>query len=118
MTHELIDAVSMRDGGTTYVALRTPAQGAVTYWFDYSLPWDGRARKIREVRGEKSVVLEAGSAEERAACQEVPALLVKQFGGAAVSEFESGEVENPGKGSWFYAFNFLRLCVKEGKLNA
>jgi hypothetical protein len=117
VSYELIDAMSMRDGGSTYVSLRAPTRRTVTYWFDYSLPWDGRARQIREVQGEESRVLQVGTPEELAACQQVRSVLIAQFGNAAVSQFEAGAGENPGKGPWFYAFNFLRLCVKEGKLN-
>lgn len=29
---------------------------------------------------------------------------------------ESGQLANPNEGDWFYAFNFLCLCVKEEKL--
>jgi hypothetical protein len=117
MTHELIDAMSLRDGGTTYVSLRSPKEGVVSYWFDYSLPWDGRTRQIRKVEGKKSSMLAPASPEERVACQRVRSALVEQFGQSAVSQFESGRLPNPGKGRWFYAFNFLRLCVQEHKLD-
>jgi hypothetical protein len=117
VSYELIDAMSMRDGGSTYVSLRAPTHGPVTYWFDYSLPWDGRARQIREVRGEESWVLPIGTPEERAACQQVRSVLIENFGSTAVSQFEAEAAKNPGEGPWFYAFNFLRLCLKEGKLN-
>ena len=109
--------MSMRDGGTTFVAIRTPAGNSVTYWFDFSLPWDGRARQVRKIEGEESVALAVGSHQELMACQAVRAVLVARFSDSVVSEFESKDAGNPGKGKWFYAFNFLRLCHKEGKLN-
>lgn len=117
VTSVLTDANSMRDGGTTYVSLRMPTQSEVTYWFDYSLPWDGRVRQIRRVEGDESVVLPVGSPQEAWACHAVRAVLVAQFSERVVSQFVSGKVENPGEGVWFYAFNFLRLCVKEAKLH-
>jgi hypothetical protein len=117
MTLELVDAMSMRDGGTTYVALQDPSHGVVTYTFDYSLPWDRRARHITRAVGGTATVLPVSSAEEREAFQQVRMLLVGQFGEQAVAAFEHGLTENLGVGHWFYVFNFLALCVKEGKVS-
>jgi len=44
----LLEAMTMRDGGTTFVVVEEPEVGQTTYTFDYSLPWDGRARYITE----------------------------------------------------------------------
>lgn len=116
MSCELVDANSLRDGGSTFVTLRMPTQSVVTYWFDYSLPWDGRVRHVRMTLGEHSSFLEPGGQDELSACNALRSVLVENFGESVVSRFESGDVENPGKERWYYAFNFLRLCIKEGKL--
>jgi hypothetical protein len=117
MTLILLDAMTLRDGGTTSVLVGEPPLGQATYEFDYSLPWDGRAREITK-RGPdgSSCKLEVSGPQELAACELIKSLLSSEFGESLVSNFINGSVGNPGQGKWFYAFNFLRLAVKEGKL--
>jgi len=117
MTLQLVDAMTLRDGGTTCVSLRTPYQNVITYTLDYALPLNGRARYITRTCGDISEKLPIGGAQEQRACEEVRALLVAQCTESTVAKFLSGQIENPGEEHWFYAFNFLRLCNQEGKLD-
>jgi hypothetical protein len=113
----LLDAMTLRDGDTTIVALEDEAGKRVTYTFDYSLPWDGRLRCIRQQNSDgSSCELEPNGIREAAACESVRSLLLSAFGESTVRNFALGRTDNPGKDKWFYAFNFLRLAAKEGKL--
>ena len=113
----LLDAMTMRDGGTTFVVVEKPDVGQITYTFDYSLPWDGRVRYITEHTADDfSTKLPINGPQELAACQLIRALLVAEFGESLVESFAKGEANNPGTEKWFYAFNFLRHAVKERKI--
>lgn len=118
MTVALLDAMTMRDGGTTFVVVEKREVGQVTYTFDYSLPWDGRARYITEhIADGSSKILPINGPQEIAACELIRALLVGEFGESLVESFAKGEANNPGSEKWFYAFNFLRHAVKEQKIH-
>jgi hypothetical protein len=114
MHAQLVDAMSMRDGGTTQVQL--VVQGApVAYTFDYALPWDGRPRSIIQVEpGKPSTTLLPN--DERAVCSLVRDILIKEFGKSTVCAFEADDLKNPGDGPWFYAFGFLGLALRERKV--
>ena len=116
---DLVYAMTLRDGGTTFVVIEDPALGQVTYTFDYKLPWDGRTRMITAQHADgPSHALLPNSPQELSICEQVKSLLSAQFGEQPVNGFLLGRVDNPGKDKWFYAFNFLRLAVKEGKFSA
>jgi hypothetical protein len=118
MALELLYAMTLRDGGTTFVVVDEPALGQVTYEFDYSLPSDGRLRYITKKSADgSSCTLEPKGPQELAACELIKSLLSFEFGAPLVTSYMRGTSDNPGKDKWFYAFNFLRLAAKEGKVS-
>jgi hypothetical protein len=112
----LIHAMTLRDGGTTSITVSRGLFGRVSYTVDYSLPWDGRKRSVfRGPAFAKDDVhrLEIGCEAERGIQQWLAESANRKFGQGVVRNFLSDHAENPGKGKWFYAMNFLRIMAKE-----
>ena len=113
----LIDAMSFRDGGTTTITLKTGFFRKVSYTIDFSLPHDGRPRFIfrgKPYTPKKDMQrLDIGSAEEVRIQNWLSEAAVRQFGQPAVQDFLEGRSQNPGRGKWGYALNFLNILTKE-----
>jgi hypothetical protein len=112
----LIDAMSLRDGGTTSITVSHGASQKVSYTVDYSLPWDGRKRYVfrgRPFEKAEAHRLEIGCSDEVGVQRWLMEAVSRKFGSALVQEFLAGGAKNPGKGKWFYALNFLNIMTKE-----
>jgi len=110
----LIHAMTLRDGGTTSITLSQGLFESVSYTVDYALPWDGRKRYV--FRGPAFVTddahwLEIGCEAEREIQQWLTEAANGRFGQETV-RFLSDHADNPGKGKWFYAMNFLKIMAK------
>ena len=112
----LLDAMTLRDGGTTSITVSRGVFQRVSYTVDHSLPWDGRKRYV--FRGPpfdkvEAQRLEIGCLEEVAVQQWLLEAASRKYGSALVQEFLTRGVKNPGKGKWFYALNFLSIMTRE-----
>jgi hypothetical protein len=112
----LIDAMSLRDGGTTSITVSRGVFQHISYTVDHSLPWDGRKRYVfrgRPFERAESHRLEIGCSDEVGVQRWLMAAVSRKFGSVLVQEFLAGSAKNPGKGKWFYALNFLNIMTKE-----
>ena len=107
--------MSLRDGGTTYVVVREDdTETCVT--IDYSLPWNGRKRKITvsaKPGTGKHKTLRIDSAEEQRLIAGIRAAAEAHLGAATLDGFLESPETNPGEGHWFYVLNFLRIVKQE-----
>ena len=112
----LIDAMTLRDGGTTSITVSMGLFARISYTVDYSLPWDGRQRFM--FRGppfakDDSHRLEIGCEAEHEIHLWLADAAERRFGKAAVLDFLGDRTESPGVGRWFYAMNFLKILTRE-----
>jgi hypothetical protein len=119
---KLKDAMTLRDGGTTAIAVETDGEIA-SYTFDYSLPWDSRPRFITSGRKmfdtDDARRLDLGGREERELYQNLRFVLEERFGPEIICQFVASKdmKDRPkAEGKWFYALNFLWLMEKERRL--
>jgi hypothetical protein len=109
----LVQAMTLRDGGTTSITIRKGFFSTESFTIDYALPWNGRPRYV--FRGppfgkKDENKIEMNGPEEQALLRPLKNLLQGKFGVNHVQNFLAGNIENPGKGKWFYAFNFLWIA--------
>jgi hypothetical protein len=112
----LVDAMTLRNGGTTSVTLSNRGGELVSYTVDHALPHDGRRRYVyrgRPFEMTDTGRLEIGCAEETSIREALLEGANLEFGSAPVQEFLSGGIKNPGRGKWFYALNFLSVLHQE-----
>lgn len=122
----LIDAMTLRDGGTTSITVSQGVFRRVSYTVDHSLPWDGRKRYVfrgRAFEKREAQRLEIGCEDVTRIHRWLMEAASRKFSPSLVQEFLAGRAENPGKGKWFYALNFLNImtkerCQKDGAANA
>ena len=112
----ILDADTLRDGGTTCVSLED-GQQVQHVTIDYSLPQDGSVRYIY-VSSEpfdcsERNRLELGSEEEGQIIEVIHKAAIRAYGISVVEEFLRNPSVNPGEGMWFYVFNFLRIAAAE-----
>jgi hypothetical protein len=107
--------MTLRDGGTTCVGLLVDGQDIPTFFtFDFSLPWDGRERRIfvsAKQFGQDEALVRDGIAE-RDCLTEVAKAVVEELGRTVLDQSLQAE-RKPTEGKWFYVLNFLRLASKE-----
>jgi hypothetical protein len=112
----IVDATTLRDGGTTCVAL-DDGQQVQHVTFDYSLPWDGQTRFIyvsnETFNCNENNRLDLGSEEEDQIIGAIHEAAIREYGALAVEEFLRDPSTNPGEDIWFYVFNFLRIAIAE-----
>lgn len=112
----IIDAMTLRDGGTTCVTVED--NGVVKHvTFDYSLPWDGRDRYIYISKSkfglDESDRLVQNSDEEIRMIYAIREAALEKFGPTTVETLFNNSETNPGEEIWFYVFNFLRIAINE-----
>jgi hypothetical protein len=112
----ILDADTLRDGGTTCVSLED-GQQVQHVTFDYSLPRDGRTRYVYVSNVpfdcNKSNRLDLRSEEERQIVEAIYKATTQEYGAMVVEAFLHKASANPGDGLWFYVFNFLRIAAAE-----
>ena len=112
----LVQAMTLRDGGTTSITVTRGLGRRLCYTIDHSLPWDGRKRYVyrgTQFSKDEEHRLEIGCEEEKDIQHWLSEAACKKYGNAAVQEFLTGQRKNPGRGKWFYAMNFLSIMAKE-----
>ncbi|WP_028886442.1 hypothetical protein [Teredinibacter turnerae] len=112
---KIIEAYTYRDGGITYVVVDKGAKKD-EYAIDYSLPSDGRPRKVSKVyrNGNKSEY-EIGSEQEKSVCLLIKELAENELGKEKLSAVIAGEDKPPPGDLWFYVCNFIEITTKEGR---
>jgi hypothetical protein len=112
----ILDADTLRDGGTTCVSLEDDQQ-VQHVTFDYSLPQDGRTRYVYVSNApfdcSEQNRLGPGSKEEGQIISIIHNAAIQAYGESVVEEFLRDPSANPGEGLWFYVFNFLRIAAVE-----
>lgn len=114
---KIVGAGGYRDGGTTYVSIDKGNNRIVEYQIDYSLPHDGRPRKVGRVyRNESVSEYEIGSEQERRVCDLVLGLSIDMLGNEIVERILSGEDVKVESMTMDYVCSFLSVCQEEVKI--
>ena len=112
----ILDAVTMRDGGTTCITIEENGQ-VKHVTFDYELGMAGNNPHVYVSNNQFSRradgKLEIDSAEEQHLILGIRQLAVQEYGEAFVRDYLRAPKENPKDEMWFYVFNFLRIASVE-----
>jgi hypothetical protein len=138
----IVNADMILDGGTVIVKARKGV-AVVRFQLDYSLPWDGRPRKISVTKFGRTRIIPIGSEEENDICNSIKECLEKRYGRDVVHQaLESSQARKeaweewcarqegpfvssddyeepyplPFDGIWFSVFDFVEKSYREGKL--